>query len=67
MSTGGGTIATVGDPEDGVARITIAPSVTEDFSVPTWLDYDIELVEADTTKTTLERGQLVISRDQTYA
>ena len=66
-TSGGGQIAVVGDPTDGKALLTIAPSVTESFSTPTFLKYDLELVVADTEKTTLVRGDLVISQDQTYA
>lgn len=66
LTSGGGQIALVGDPTDGKALMTIAPDVTESYTTPTWLKYDVELVEADTTKTTLVRGDLVISQDQTH-
>jgi hypothetical protein len=67
LTSGGGQIAIVGDPADGKALLTIAPDVTESYTTPTWLKFDVELVEADSTKTTLVRDDLVISQDQTHA
>lgn len=62
-----GEIAIVGSPADGKALMTLLPAVTEAYATPTFLKYDVELTEADASKTTVARGDLVISQDQTHA
>lgn len=62
---GGGQITVNNPPSSGNAVAVIGPTVTEDMDVPLWLDYDLELIESDTTKTTVKKDRFVVVSDVT--
>jgi hypothetical protein len=48
----------------GLATATIQPAVTETLPTPYFLKYDVQLIEANGTKTTVAAGQAVVREDQ---
>lgn len=60
-------IEIIAPPADGNAVATIPPSMTQSLAAPLWLNYDVQLVEADGTKTTVAKDRLVVSKDVTYS
>lgn len=49
----------------GRATVIIAPADTEDLAAPLYLNYDLQMVEGDGTKTTVDKGQAVLREDVT--
>jgi len=65
-STTGGIVPT--DPASGgLAVAIILPAATEGMAAPLFLDYDVQLLETDNSKTTVARGQMVVTSDVTPA
>jgi len=67
LTNTGGQIVVSNPANAGNAVVTVAPTTTASMSAPSWLDYDVELLESDSTKTTVLKGRLLVSKDITYA
>ena len=66
LTNTGGAIVVSNPATAGNAVATVPPATTASMAAPSWLDYDVELVESDTTKSTVLRGRLLVSKDVTY-
>jgi hypothetical protein len=58
-------VAVVGDPEDGIALVTIDPADTSTLSRRTVLQCDVQVVEISGRVTTVAKGTLTIELDAT--
>lgn len=65
LDNAGSDITVNNPPSAGNAVAVIGPTVTEGMDVPLWLDYDLELIESDTTKTTVKKDRFVVVSDIT--
>jgi hypothetical protein len=63
--SGFGGIAFVSPLSSGQAVATVQPSATESLPVPMYLKYDVQLLEADGTKTTVAEGDAIVREDIT--
>lgn len=65
--SGKGGITFVEPFSQGRATIVVPPEATVNTDPPVWCRFDVQLVEADETVTTVAEGNLVVVADETYA